>query len=94
MDNRIILSNPKEIKDFILETLEEYFGKENPVEKRKEVRLNQKQAAKLLGVTEQTIISWKKKGFIPYHQVPKTRRVYYLQSELIKVNSNNTDIIK
>ncbi len=45
-------------------------------------RLNQKQAAEYLGVTEATLIRWKKSGRVPYEQLPGSSKVTYFKSQL------------
>ena len=45
-------------------------------------RLNQKQAAEYLGVTEATLIRWKKLGRVPCEQLPGSTKVTYFKSQL------------
>ncbi|QMU30579.1 helix-turn-helix domain-containing protein [Adhaeribacter radiodurans] len=79
------------IKDCIAETslIQPQQEKEIPNDK-----LTQKEAASQLGISEATLIDWKKKGLIPYHQLPKTRRVFFLKSELKLVTSQNPQLLK
>lgn len=80
MNQNIIYSiSPNEFKNLIRDAVKELVPVAQPEGKEK---LNQKQAAKYLGVSQPTIISWKKKELIPYHQIPNTRKIYYLRSEL------------
>ena len=53
-----------------------------------EKQLNQKEASEYLQISQTTIIDWKKRGLIPYHQIPNTRKIYYLKSELIEASKN------
>ena len=79
------------IKDCIVETslIQPQQEKEIPNDK-----LTQKEAASRLGISEATLIDWKKKGLIPYHQLPNTRRVFFLKSELKLVTSQNPQLLK
>jgi hypothetical protein len=58
-------------------------------------RMNQKEAAKFLGITEATLIRWKKKGSVPYDQVPGSNKNYLPQisvesSRSTKSNSHSS----
>ena len=57
-----------------------------------EDRLTQKEAAELLGTTVQSLISWKKKGLIPYYQI--NRSIFYSKKELLNLARNNPSLIK
>lgn len=57
-----------------------------------EDRLNQSQVAEFFGTTVQTIISWKKKGIIPYFQMG--RFPIYSKKQLTLVSSKNQHLIK
>ena len=46
-------------------------------------KLTQKQAAHFLGISETSIISWKKKKRIPYYQIG--RSIFYSKKELLAV---------
>lgn len=48
-----------------------------------EDRLSQKEAAKLLGISITSLISWKKKGIVPYFQIG--RSIFYSKTELLKI---------
>jgi predicted site-specific integrase-resolvase len=57
-----------------------------------EDRLNQAQVAELFGTTVQTIITWKKKGKIPYFQMG--RFPIFSKKQLTQVASKNQHLIK
>ena len=59
-----------------------------------EDRLTQKEAAKFLGISVTSLISWKKKKLIPFYQVAGSRSVFYSKSELLKVARKNKDLVK
>ena len=47
-------------------------------------KMNQKEAAKFLGLCESTMVKYKKIGILPYHQVPGSALIVYYKSELIE----------
>jgi excisionase family DNA binding protein len=49
---------------------------------RRDDRLNQKQAAEFLGITQATLIRWKKQGKVPYHQLPGSSKITFYKSQL------------
>lgn len=55
--------------------------------------MNQKEAAKFLGVTQTTIIKYKREGKIPYEQLPGSTKVKYYKSQLKKVISKNRHLL-
>ena len=55
-------------------------------------RLSQKEAAAFLHISVTSIISWKKKGLIPYYSIGN--RVFYSKSELLKVARKNPHLIQ
>ena len=55
-------------------------------------RLSQKEAANFLRISVTSIISWKKKGLIPYYSIGN--RVFYSKSELLKVARKNRHLIQ
>jgi excisionase family DNA binding protein len=86
MSQTILISlEKKELKELIKQCLRELGTPDN----EPELKFTQKEAAKYLQISEPTLISWKKKGLIPYYQFPRTRRIYYVKSELKTVASQN-----
>ena len=57
-------------------------------------RLNQKQAAEYLGVTQATLIRWKKKGRVPCQQLPGSTKVTYYKSQLKAVLQRNPELLQ
>ena len=87
MQRTILISlNPEELKAIIKEAILEL--NENYPNDKDEKHLSQKEASELLQISQTTIIEWKKKGLIPYHQIPNNRKIYYLKSELIEASKN------
>lgn len=52
-------------------------------------KMNQKEAAKFLGKTEQTIILYRKKNLIPHHIWEGTREIIFYKHELIEFMKNS-----
>ena len=87
MQKNILISiTPDEFKSIIKETILE-INSNQPAD-RDEKHLSQKEACELLQISQTTIIEWKKRGLIPYHQIPNTRKIYYLKSELAEASRN------
>ena len=59
---------------------------------REEDRLTQKEAAKFLGVSVTTIISWKKSGKVPYYSVG--RSIFYSKKELLDIARKNPQLVR
>ncbi|GAA4273748.1 helix-turn-helix domain-containing protein [Aquimarina gracilis] len=57
-----------------------------------EDRLTQKEAAKFLGISVTSLISWKKKGKVPYYQIG--RSIFFSKSELLKLARKNPGLIQ
>lgn len=58
-----------------------------------EDRLTQKEAAKFLGISVTSLISWKKKKLVPFYQVPGSRAIFYSKKELLDVARKNRKLI-
>ena len=56
-----------------------------------EDRLSQKEAAKFLGISVTSLISWKKKGQVPYYQIG--RSIFFSKSELLKLARQNREAV-
>ncbi|WP_108867514.1 helix-turn-helix domain-containing protein [Aquimarina aquimarini] len=52
-----------------------------------EDRLSQKETAAFLGISVTSLISWKKKGKVPYYQIG--RSIFFSKSELLKLARKN-----
>jgi len=63
-------------------------GSTNP----EEDRLTQKEAAKFLGISVTSLISWKKKGMVPYFQIG--RSVFFSKKELLELARKNPKLVK
>lgn len=56
--------------------------------------MNQREAAIFLGVSEPTILRYKKEGLIPFEQLPGSKKIRFYKSELKKVVSNNRHLLQ
>lgn len=72
-----------EFKELIKDTLRDLLQQEGNLSSETE-KLTQQEACAFLGISQTTIIDWKKRHLIPFHQLPGTRTIYYFKSELIK----------
>jgi hypothetical protein len=87
MSQTVLVSLDKgELKQLIKECLKEA----SMMPDVDEEKLTQLEAAIYLEISETTLISWKKKGIVPYYQFPRTKRVYYLKSELRRSAARNS----
>jgi hypothetical protein len=86
-------------KDDLEKMLKSIFGqiersKPSDLNPEKGDRLNQKQAAEYLGITQSTLIRWKKDGRVPCEQLPGSTKVTYFKSQLKKTMQRNPDILQ
>ncbi|MCV9389160.1 hypothetical protein [Reichenbachiella ulvae] len=95
MEKTILLSlSRKELKNIILETLLEANEERNYTSPSSEERMNQKEAAEYLGISQVTLISWKKKKKVPVEQIPGSNKVWYYKSQLKKVLQQNPTLLQ
>jgi len=88
----LVLASAEDLKKFFDKYVEENVLIISPRLENDE--MNQKQAAKWLGVSEATIINYKKEGKIPYEQLPGSTKVRYYKSELKKTVSHNRHLLQ
>ena len=55
--------------------------------------MNQRETTLFLGITEPTIIKWRKQNRLPFHQIPGTNIIRYYKSELLKAVQNTPGLI-
>lgn len=53
-------------------------------------RLTQKEAAKFIGVTPTTLVSYKRKGLVPFFQIGN--RIYFSRKAIIEVAQKNPQL--
>lgn len=83
----------KEFKEIIRESIQEYQTDTLEVSEDSEI-LNQKQAAEFLGISQTTIIKWKKEGKIPYQQIPGSSKVRFYKSQLRRTVQQNPHLLQ
>jgi hypothetical protein len=94
MSELIILTKKdleKMFKDFLDEVRS---AKSLIVDQNENDKMNQRSAAKFLGITEATLIRWKKKGLVPYDQLPGSTKVTFYKSQLRAVVQRNPKLLQ
>lgn len=96
MSNVLFYTHKKEdLKRVVRMVLDEMLKTETISNSRinpEEDRLTQKEAAKFLGVSITTIISWKKSGKVPYYSVG--RSIFYSKQELLNIARKNPQLLR
>lgn len=64
------------------------------IDESEDEELNQKEAARFLGISQTTIIKWKKAGKIPYDQVPGSSKIRFYKSQLRKAVRRNPHLLQ
>ncbi|HWW39358.1 helix-turn-helix domain-containing protein [Pedobacter sp.] len=87
MENLFLTSlTTPEVRELFRQELQNYFENQNlPVTSKSEPPITTKQLCEFLGVTEPTIIRWRKKGKIPFMQIGSALR--YDKEAVIKAIS-------
>jgi len=94
MSELVILSK-KEVEKMFKEFLEEIRAVKNQVrDSDGGDKMNQKEAAHYLGVSQATLIRWKKEGRVPCDQLPGSTKVTYYKSQLKLVFQRNSEILQ
>jgi len=92
MSELIILSK-KEVEKMFKDFLDEIRNsKIRAIDNDASERMNQKEAAEYLGITQATLIRWKKSGRVPYDQLPGSTKVTYHKSQLKAVIQRNPSL--
>ncbi|WP_155208568.1 helix-turn-helix domain-containing protein, partial [Fulvivirga aurantia] len=82
-----------ELKDIITECVGKSIGQIASHDTTDEI-LNQKEASEFLGISEVTLIKWKKEGRVPCEQLPGSRIIRYYKSQLREVLSRNRHLLQ
>ena len=56
--------------------------------------MNQKEAAEFLGITQSTLITWKKRGLVPYEQLQGSSKIRFYKSQLKSVLLKNPGLLQ
>jgi len=92
--SEIILTTRSELEEIITSSLKRLNVQNFVTGQQNEEVMNQKQAALFLGVSQSTLISWKKKGLVSYQQLRGSSKVRYYKSQLILVLQQNPDLLQ
>lgn len=90
--NKIILITKSELEEIIATSLKRFSIQGSG--QQDEAVMNQKQAAAFLGISQSTLISWKRKNLVPYEQLPGSSKVRYYRSQLKMVCQQNPDLLQ
>ncbi len=92
--SEIILTTKSELEEIIASSLKRLSIQNFVTGQQNEEVMNQKQAALFLGVSQSTLISWKKKGLVSYQQLRGSSKVRYYKSQLMLVLQQNPDLLQ
>ena len=82
----------KEFQNLIRESI--IFNEPIISESSEDEIMNQKSAADFLGISQTTIIKWKKEGKIPYEQAPGSSKVRFYKSQLLAAVRQNKHLLQ
>ena len=82
-----------ELKEIIMNSILE-LGSVAAQGTEREEPMNLTTAAAWLGITPSTLVSYKKKGLVPYYQLPNSRTVRVCKSDLRKVLQQKPPLLK
>jgi predicted DNA-binding transcriptional regulator AlpA len=92
--SEIILTTKSELEEIIASSLKR-FNLQNFISfQQDDTVMNQKQAAEFLGISQSTLISWKKKNLVPYEQLPGSSKVRYYKTQLKLVCQKNPGLLQ
>ena len=93
--NELVILSKRELEKIFKDFLDEIRNsKVTPSENIEDERMNQKEAAEYLGVSQATIIRWKKNGLVPCDQLPGSSKVTYYKSQLRAVVQRNPKLLQ
>lgn len=92
--SEIILTTKSELEEIIASSLKRFSIQGAGAGQQDEAVMNQKQAAAFLGISQSTLISWKRKNLVPYEQLPGSSKVRYYRSQLKMVCQQNPDLLQ
>ena len=93
--NELVILSKKELEKIFKDFLDEIRNSKVILsENIEDERMNQKEAAEYLGVSQATIIRWKKNGLVPCDQLPGSSKVTYYKSQLRAVVQRNPKLLQ
>lgn len=93
--SELVITSKEELERMLRNLVSEVTGaKQVPSNIEGEEKLNQKQAAEYLGITQSTLIRWKKNGLVPCEQLPGSTKVAYYKSQLRAILQRNPSLLQ
>ena len=93
--NELVILSKKDLEKMFKDFLDEIRNSKVTIsENIEDERMNQKEAAEYLGVSQATIIRWKKNGLIPCDQLRGSSKVTYYKSQLKAVVQRNPKLLQ
>jgi hypothetical protein len=92
--SEIILTTKSELEEIIASSLRQLGIQGVVAGPKDEEVMNQKQAAAFLGISQSTLISWKKRGLVSYQQLRGSSKVRYYKSQLLLVLQQNPELLQ
>ncbi len=91
---KLTIISEEQLEGAIRKVLDEY-NLIRPMEIEKgDEEMNQKEAAAYLGISQKTIMRWKRSGKIPYEQVEGCAKIRFYKSQLKAVVQKNPHLIQ
>lgn len=92
--SELVITSKDDLEKMLRSIFSEVAKLPSTVNLDKAERLNQKQAAEYLGITQSTLIRWKKNGLVPCEQLPGSTKVAYFKSQLKAVLQRNPNLLQ
>jgi hypothetical protein len=93
--SELVITSKDELEKMLRKLIVEVFSPASEsFNANEDERLNQKQAAKFLGITQCTLIRWKKNGLVPCEQLPGSTKVTYYKSQLKSIIQRNPGLLQ
>jgi len=93
--SELVITSREDLEKMLRELVSEITNlKPSVFESENEDKLNQKQAATYLGITQSTLIRWKKKGLVPCEQLQGSTKVVYYKSQLKAILQRNPKLLQ
>src|SRR4051812_45246297 len=93
--SELVITSKEELEKMLRSLVAEVFRSTPAIlDHEGEEKLNQKQAALYLGITQSTLIRWKKNGLVPCEQLPGSTKVTYYKSQLKSIIQRNPGLLQ
>lgn len=83
-----------ELEEIITNSIKRFVSISPNLEEAEDQIMNQKQAAQYLGVSQSTLISWKRKKKVPYEQIQGSSKIRFYKSQLKLVLMQNPGLLQ